>query len=98
MIGEGDEDRLEQRPLLRRRAALGDQPVGELTEGDAADQLPGEVVAEQQDVVGVGSTDPGAERRLPARMVRSPCGLAHVVGDASHWRISSLCSPSVGGG
>ena len=88
MVGEGDEDRFEHRALLGGRAALGDQPVGELAERDLADQLAGEVVSEEQDAIGVGGADARPERRRTA----------HVGAAASQSRISSLCSPSSGGG
>ena len=66
--------------------ALGDQPVGRLAERDLTDQLTGEVVSEEEDVIGVGRTEAGAERR---RRVHAGAGDGHL-------RISSLCSPRIG--
>ena len=87
VVGQGDEDRLEHRALLFRGAALCDQPIGELAERDLSDQLAGEVVSEQADVIGVGVAESGPERHR----------LVHGTAAVSQSRISSLCSPSRGG-
>ena len=94
VVGEGDEHGLEHRQLLAGRPPLGDEPVRQLAEAQPADQLGGEVVAEQRDRLGCRGPDPGAVRRAVGRAHGAvPSGAAR-----SHSSISSPCSPSRGGG
>jgi hypothetical protein len=100
VIGQCNQHRFEHHQLLGRRAALGDQPVGKLAEADLAKQFGGQVVAQQGDRVEIRGTQAGAIGGAGSVMwcswVRGAMGQG--CGAVSHARISSVCSPSSGGG
>jgi hypothetical protein len=95
VVGEGHEHGLEQGELARRRAPLGDEPVRQLAEADLAEQVGGQVLAQQRDRVGRRRADAGAVRGAVVPGHRAP---RVAVPSRSQVLISSLCSPSSGGG
>ena len=68
VVGERHQHRFEDLQLAGRRTAARDEPERQLAEADLPHQLPGEVVAEQRDRIGVGVAD----RRRVERI--SHCG------------------------
>ena len=102
VIGERDQHSLEQDPLTLGRPTLRHHPVGQLTEGDLAQEVGGQVVSEEPDVVGVGRAEPRAIGRHAGWRAGWGSGHRRLLwrighGCDSQSRISSECSPSSGG-
>ena len=70
VVGQRDQDGLEDADLLRRRTTHRHQPEGQLAEADLAHQVGGQVLAEQPDLVGGGGAERG--RELQGRSWSSP--------------------------
>ena len=99
VVGQGDQHRLEDPGLRRRRPAHRHQPERQLTEPDLAHQVGGQVLAEQPDLVGGrGAERGGVRERVVVGHGAPPRSGPDPSDRASHRRRSAPCSSRPGGG
>src|SRR5262249_44745619 len=97
VLGDGDEEQVEEEPLVLGRLAAREEQVEVLREGDLAHELAGQVASPDLDAVGIRLRDAAPTLRGHRRpLLRAYGTQARAVGTSSHRRVRPGGGPARG--